>query len=102
MNNVAVGNELGGVRSTQAGTSIIETAAVANSGEGIFAGGDDTIVRRNRCLANQGGIRAGAGTGIVITKNVAVGNSTDVSDGNACAGHTWRDNVFGTANPFCP
>jgi parallel beta-helix repeat protein len=102
MNNVAVGNDFGGVRSNHPGTSIIETAAIDNRGEGIFASGDNTIVRRNRCLANQGGIDIGDGTNITITKNVAVGNSIDVSDGNACAGHTWSENVFGTADPFCP
>jgi hypothetical protein len=102
MNNVAVGNEYGGVRSPQPGTSIIETAAIANRGDGVLATGNDNIVRRNRCLANQGGIAAGSGTNIAITKNVAVGNSLDLRDSNACAGHTWSENVFGTADPFCP
>jgi hypothetical protein len=102
MNNIAVGNELGGVRSTQPGTSIIETASIANRGDGVYVSGNSSIVRRNRCLANQGGISAGPGANIAITKNVAVGNSIDLRDTNACAGHTWDDNVFGTADPLCP
>jgi parallel beta-helix repeat protein len=102
MQNVAIGNEFSGVRSDQPGTSVIETTAIDNSSQGIFVSGNDSIVRRNRALANHAGIRIGDGTNITITKNIAIGNSPDVSDSNSCVGHDWSDNVFGSADPLCP
>ncbi|MEO6026453.1 MAG: hypothetical protein ABIR79_06265 [Candidatus Binatia bacterium] len=73
----------------------------AGSGSGFDVGSGDNVLKSNRAHEHEIGFGVRV-PGNVLSGNVATGNVADGFDQDvACAGNTWKNNVFLRAFPDC-
>ena len=85
-------------------TRLSDSTAVNNGGDGVLLQEAASTVTGVRSIGNGGnGIQVDAGNVHSISRSVALesGGTHDIRDNTNCAGATWNDNTFRSANDPC-